>query len=576
MVAVVPGGTQPLGLVTQRDVIDLGFVPEQGMEDTCRHMDALTLPRCAEDYGSVDLQYPEACKPGPAIKAAGMYNPNFPPFVNRACWHNEAAAVVTRVLRETPWRRDGLRFNAGEPHNVIGAFWRDLTPRFTRRWARRFKCARGGAETRTSWSKWIKHFPPFRRTLYEQFRHLRGIEGIGPKERTRKAFIKKELGCRHSPAQPEPTEHDPRLIQGAAEEWSVRTALELHAYTKLLARVFHSREIYYYVSGSDCEAVGKWLDWASERVHGRRVMLTIDAKRFDSSVTPPALAHHHRVLRIGGVPGAKVNELRRREGMNTWKTARGVRYSFEAEVSSGHGDTSSGDSTISISVVDALVEHAPLSTDEQVRDDSPSSQDMILPLAAAVNGDDNTILTSAEWLAEVGGDEAVMAHYERAGFDVTLTVNPFPYGDFCSQLFWPVLDECVYVLGPKIGRTIGKTFFDFRARPLERHAKTVATGLIETCSFVPILRAVVERTLQLTAPQKLLKTGWNVHEKLRASRRHKCDEGRAAALVWHRYQLHWSDVLELETMIMKVPRLPFPLRDVRLDKVCAVDWELTA
>ena len=355
----------------------------------------------------------------------------------------------------------------------------------------------------------------------------------------------------------------------------MRTALELHAYTKLLARVFHAREIYYYTSGSDSEAIGEWLHWASTVIRGTLIMLTIDAKRFDSSVTPPALAHHHSVLRMGGVPRAKVNELRRREGMNTGRTARGIRYTFEAEVSSGHGDTSSGDTTVSITVMDALADIPPLTNSEHLPGDKATSSGREIPMAAAVNGDDNTVVTTPDWLVSVGGEAGVRAHYERAGFEVTLSINPFPHGDFCSQLFWPVLDESVFVLGPKIGRTLGKTFFDFRARPLARHARTVATGLIETCSFVPILRAVVERTLQLTVGKKLLKRDWNVHEKQRASRRHECDTARAASLMWFRYNLHWSDVLELEAKIMRVPYLPYPLVDARLDRLCAVDWELT-
>lgn len=339
--------------------------------------------------------------------------------------------------------------------------------------------------------------------------------------------------------------------------------------------MFHAREVYYYVSGSDSEAVGEWLNWASTVVHGTLIMLTVDAKRFDSSVTPPALAHHHSVLRMAGVPAVKVNELRRREGMNEGRTARGIRYTFEAEVSSGHGDTSSCDSTVSISVMDDLVNIPPLSSSEHLLGDRAESPADRVPMAAAVNGDDNVIVTTPDWLAAVGGERGIKAHYERAGFDVTLNNNPFPHGDFCSQLFWPVLDESVFVLGPKIGRTLGKTFFDFRARPLARHAKTVATGLVETCSFVPILRAVVERTLQLTRGKKLLKQDWNVHEKQRASRRHECDVARAASLVWFRYGLHWSDIVELESMIMRVPYLPYPLVDARLDRVCAIDWEMT-
>jgi len=225
--------------------------------------------------------------------------------------------------------------------------------------------------------------------------------------------------------------------------------------------------------------------------------------------------------------------------------------------------------------MDALADVPPVTPSEHMPGDGAMSLEQEIPMAAAVNGDDNIVVTTPDWLVSVGGEEGVRAHYERAGFDVTLSVNPFPYGDFCSQLFWPVLDESVYVLGPKIGRTLGKTFFDFRARPLARHAKTVATGLIETCSYVPILRAVVERTLQLTKGKKLLKQDWNVHEKQRASRRHECDPARAASMMWFRYGLCWADVLELEKKIMEVPRLPYPLKDVRLDQVCAVDWELT-
>jgi hypothetical protein len=574
-VVVSAAATVPLGLVTQRDVIERGYVPKQGMRDTCRGMDFITLPRCGVDFGTVDTTHPEACKPGPAIKPAGMYNPNFPPFVNRACWHNEAAAVITRVLRTTPWRRGFLKHTPDvAPEVGITGWWKKASVAFLGRWKPRFRAQVDGHFAPTPWSSWIKHFPPFRRALYEKFKHVRFMEQVGEKERWRKSFIKKELGCRHCPALPEPPSHDPRLIQGAQEEWSVRSCLELHGYTKLLARVFHARERYFYVSGSSCEDVGSWLAWAASRIHGELIMLTIDAKRFDSSVTPPAMAHHHSVLEMAGVPKRKVRELRRREGMNKGRTARGVRYSFEAEVSSGHGDTSSCDSTVSLTIIDSMVQEAPLSPPEHQFGDEPYSTCEYAELLAAVNGDDNTALTTQAWLASRGGEEGIKARYELAGFDVTLSVNQFPFGDFCSQLFWPVLDDSSFVLGPKIGRTLCKTFYDFRARPLARHAKTVAVGLLTTCSYVPILRAVVERTLQLTKDLKLLRVRDQAREKLRASQRHECDVHRAAALVWHRYGLQWSDVLELEAMVLAAPCIPYPLLDPRLDRICAVDWEL--
>jgi hypothetical protein len=405
-------------------------------------------------------------------------------------------------------------------------------------------------------------------------RHTRYAVGVQAKERRRKSFIKKELACRHCPEVPEPPEHDPRLIQGAYEEWSVRTALELHAYTKLLSWVFHARERYFYVSGSSCEDIGDWLRWASIQVRGRKVMLTIDAKRFDSSVTPPAMRHHHDVLEVVGLPEDKVAELRHREGRNEGKTLRGVRYYFEAEVSSGHGDTSSCDSTISLSIIDALVEDPPLTDDARQPGDAPWSPADGAEILAAVNGDDNTVLTTQDWLERRGGEEGLRSTYEAAGFDVTLVVTPFPYGDFCSQLFWPVHGDLEYVLGPKIGRTLGKTFFDFKQRPLARHAKTVAVSLKETCSYVPILRAVVKRTLQLTKDMRLLRVPEQAREKLRATERHECDVPRAAALMQYRYGLSWADVLELEAMIMAVTTLPHPCVDARLDRICAVDWEL--
>lgn len=573
LAASLPGGGEKLGLVTQTDVLCLGGIPPGGMMDSCRGMDVFDIERCDEAWGDLDLSQPMDCKPGPPIVPVGFHNPNYPPMCFRLCWHNEAAGIATRVLRKTPARRDELTYTPGEPGLLILEFWQEAGYEFLIKWRRQIRQMRGQDSTRTGWNTWIKHFKPSRQFLYNLYRDYQGIQGVTRRERVRKAFVKKELACKNSHACPDPKLGDPRLIQGAEEEWSVRTALELHACTKLFSHIFHCRELFFYVSGSDCEAVGQWLCWAGTVVKGKLVMITIDAKRFDSSVTPPALSHHHDVLEVLGVPVDKVDELRQREGTNHGRTANGIRYTFEGEVSSGHGDTSLCDSVISISIMSKVADERPLSPPNMVRGDEPMETTSSPQLVAAVNGDDNTVVTTMDWLEDYGGQDALKRTYERAGFDITIIINDWPFGDFCSSLYWPVTDECGFVLGNKIGRTLGKTFYDCCSRPADSYARTVAVGLVNTCAHVPVLRAVVETTLRLTAGSKLLKDTQG-HEKLRASSRHECDEHRAAELIWYRYGLHWDDVVELETQIRAARALPFALKDPRFDKLCAVDWEL--
>jgi hypothetical protein len=150
-------------------------------------------------------------------------------------------------------------------------------------------------------------------------------------------------------------------------------------------------------------------------------------------------------------------------------TSHGIRFSRVAQVASGDGDTTAGNTRIHL----VLLQNTPG------------------VVAAMVMGDDAIVLADSP--------VPVLAQYIRGGFDP----KKAEVFDFCSQYLWPAFDGngIVSVLGPKIGRVLAKTFisthnFD-ESKQLE-WLKGVCLRLEHSVSFIPILRTIVSRFLELT------------------------------------------------------------------------------
>jgi len=401
----------------------------------------------------------------------------------RSCECNEYVAVLTRVALEPAAVSDSWRkwFSEARPMGQVIAATEE---------------------------EWASRLPSRARGLVKSA----NLGGLTRKDLTIKAFVKREkrvsrVGARLTKAEP-----DPRLIQGRSVAVKVATGPFTWAYGKRLSTVYNSRGRFMYAGGASAEEVGRFYDHNPAK--DGYSWVAIDCKRWDRSVGPVQMECLHHEYRHCGADDECLRALEGRDGVRTGVTSHGLRFKRVAQVASGDGDTSCGNSRLHLVM---------LETCDAVR-------------AAVVSGDDAMILTN--------NVNTVLDRYREGGFVPVLADDT----DFCSQLFWPTQDGTV--LGPKIGRLLAKTFVS--TKPFT-HTKQLewlrgnALGLRHSCSFVPILRVLIPRLLELTGKGKVWREDGYKY-KVRANLRHV-----ACNSTWdfftNRYGIGEAEVLDMESEI---------------------------
>jgi hypothetical protein len=218
-----------------------------------------------------------------------------------------------------------------------------------------------------------------------------------------------------------------------------------------------------------------------------------------------------------GAPRHCLEALNDRHEERTGVTSHGWQYKRCAQVSSGDGDTSCGNSYAHLVMLQACS----------------------AVLAAAVHGDDAIIFTMDV--------EPVLEHYREGGFKPVLA----PDVDFCSSLLWPT--DSGSVLGPKVGRFLAKTFycthkFDGGYLPW---LKGVCLSLLRSCSFVPILRVLVPRLLHLCGDVHAWYEKSHKYKSLAEESHDLCED--TWSFFTQRYGLSESDVVRMEEEIRCIP-----------------------
>jgi hypothetical protein len=351
-----------------------------------------------------------------------------------------------------------------------------------------------------------------------------------------KSFVKREkavwvAGCYTFKRDPVP-----RLIQGRSVDVKVATGPFTWAYGKSLCKLYAADTDYVYASGVSAEDLGKVLERHPDQGPNGYNWVAFDCKRWDSTVGPSPTLCLWREYKKCGAPKNCIDTFRDRHKRRFGKTRSGITYSRFAQVSSGDGDTSAGNTRIHLVML----------------------ENCGAVKAAIVHGDDSCVYTNDV--------EAVSHHYRVGGF------NPVPSQDFdfCSALFWPTEDGLV--LGPKIGRLLAKTFTSTHHFSPSKHLewlRGVCLGLDVSCSYIPILRALIPRLLHLCGDGKV----WcqdSYDYKTRAAARHGlCEE--TWIFMQHRYDLSEQDVLameselqtvELGTLLCGAPWLDLVIRDM--------------
>jgi hypothetical protein len=258
-------------------------------------------------------------------------------------------------------------------------------------------------------------------------------------------------------------------------------------------------------------------------------------KRFDSCVHPEFLRLLHRIYKALGASPELMRIFQRRlkkRGI----TAHHVLYLLIGQVGSGDGDTSCSDTTFCGWMLLVIIEELCILLRVHVSLD--------LKFRALDMGDDVLILSSRSimdnrnhWLDRI---------YRSFGFLPEIAIHrSLAFVSFCSSRFWPT--STGLVLGPKIGRICSKTFWSIDAVSQPKSwVKSICLGLLNECSFVPVLRVLLPHLIRLCGDV----VSHPVFEEYRFHARvgHEvCDE--TFDMMFQLYGLSRANVLALEDFV---------------------------
>jgi hypothetical protein len=431
-----------------------------------------------------------ACTDGkPSWYYRAVYVEGVEVTVFRSCACNERAAIRSRVVCQDP------------SESMLWPLW----------WP---KARKMPVVAEPDLEVWLRHLPTRARGKIQT---APTIAAPNKRDQLMQAFVKRELAVSKIATTPTKVDPVPRIIQGRSVAIKVATGRFTWAYGKALRTVYPTDSLYVYGGGCSSEDIGQAFDRiAVSGEAGAGKWYAFDCKRFDRTVGPAPMACLYDEYKACGAPRDCLAALAGRDGERVGSTRNGILFSRIAQVSSGDGDTTCGNSRIHL----VLLEACPVVG------------------AAIVMGDDAVV-----WTDNPG---AVCDAYRAGGLEPKVS----PDLDFCSALFWPTEEGSV--LGPKIGRLLGKTFHAMNKMDggYQPWLRGVCLGLLTSCSHVPILRVLVPHMLGL-AGQGPVHRPDDYRYKLRSEQMHV-----ACPTTWEftqlRYGLSESDVISMEQEVSQL------------------------
>jgi len=393
------------------------------------------------------------------------------PVVFRSCVCNEYAAVCSRICRAPLWDAS-VRKN-----KIIWSKVELLLPKIIDHLQREVDLDDYGDHTE---EEWLSRYPSGARPRLQ--RHLYDARAGHFSSLTAKSFIKVERLPAHALVTLFETKK-PRLIQGRSDSVKCAVGPWFWWLSKKLSGAFQDAYFgdIYYASGASADDLGLW---ASECEHAGYIPYSCDFSAYDGSVGPGPLSLWARFCEALNPPERIVRFLRTRRNVQRGKTRFGVVYKRLAQVSSGDGDTTVGNSFIGIMgwcwVLRTL---------------------------------------NVEYRLLVLGDDAVVATKRRLDVDrvcqlwaslgFRLDIKPsedWDYASFCSGYFWQV-GGGQRVFGPNPARVLCKTFWTVQKlneRKARARLRGIVHGLWLTSSHVPILRELLVRLRKLLGGGKMI------------------------------------------------------------------------
>lgn len=392
---------------------------------------------------------------------------------------NELEAVKARVLKQTPQvdQQEMAGFVAFVKNNVRKLFpaikrLNFMHPHLFERYLENSNAS-----------------PAVKRILRETKASL-DAQGIGPNTKLtkallrqytkRSAFVKVEENLYSTPL--DDLDKAPRLIQGGTPEFIVLVGPALMLIQQFIKSCWNGSHFCYFTSGAQATDTADYI--TSEHVSEFRIFEN-DVSAFDCSISRPLLELEVWLTKLFGA-GTAVCDLMRENISTRGRTHHGIKYKVE-------GTRKSGDPYTSVynSVLNGLMHiYCVVKSGVEVHN-------LHQHVRMLVQGDDNLLRHSPHLQI----DWSILL---RLGFKAeSIYHNDLVHAEFCSSRLYKTNKGMCF--GPKIGKVLGK-YLSFVNPPLnvdpEALARGVALGLKASTSFVPLLREVVERTLELTKGKK--------------------------------------------------------------------------
>jgi hypothetical protein len=295
----------------------------------------------------------------------------------------------------------------------------------------------------------------------------------------RSSFVKVENNLYCSPLGTK--EKAPRIIQGAAPEFICLVGPWIAALQGCVKKSWSSQNFVTFTSGCDALTLGRTCD--------RPGWLNIedDIGAFDTSITEPWCLYEVWLAKQFGAPQAVIDLMMsniQTHGFTRW----GYKYSVVGTRKSGDPYTSLFNSIINAG------SHLFIYCDTL----SCALRDARHKMHMLVQGDDNLLQhstrTKLPWqdrMARLGFDSK--ASYKRNVTEL----------EFCSMRLYKT--ESGLCFAPKPGKVLAK--FGYIVNPpvgvtKESLMRGVAMGLTKSCSFIPPVKAVIDRVMKLTQGHK--------------------------------------------------------------------------
>lgn len=371
-------------------------------------------------------------------------------WVPRGCTHNELNALVTRQLqRRLPFDPvEGMR-----ALNFATSLLNKLLPR---------------AEINHPQNSWLDLFlQKYPKNRREAIR--REWENNQYLDARVKGFPKIEVMVGKSVP-----DRKVRFISGFTDGYLAETGPEYYLWQKAMCDQWWSgvektlRRLVY-TGGMSAEEVG---DWFAERIARGLMFWLLDMKKFDSRNKSVILAALNEFYK-----GRITKELLKRLNQSFHKhgsTPSGIKFTVEATMASGRIDTSMGNTIMVFLIVMAIMYMLEL-----------PEYDL-----SALGDDNNSALPENDIPMQRIQEKATLLGHEVEG----IIIKPHEYHliEYCSQRLWNTGSR--YVLGPKIGRLLTKTFIchkNVRLSDLEDHIAGVLTGF-KHYRWLPVFRVVYD------------------------------------------------------------------------------------